>query len=115
MAKIGVTFLNKGMWNDTRIISEHWVEKSSAPYAGNKRIKIPGEDLGKVGYAYTWWTKQFSNSGNNIKMFWANGWGGQKIIVIPVLKTVIVFTGGNYTSKVKQYEILEDYIISAIE
>jgi len=115
MLKVGVTFLNEGIWNGTRIISEEWVAESAETYAGNKGIKIPGEDIGKVGYAYTWWTEEIQHRGEKINMFSANGWGGQKIIVIPELNTAIVFTGGNYISRVKQFKILENYVIPAIE
>ncbi len=58
---------------------------------------------------------EFSKSGKTIQWYSANGWGGQKIIVIPELSMTIVFTGGNYTSKVKQFEILFDNVIPAIE
>ena len=53
MAKIGETFLNNGIFNEKQIISEQWIEKSATPYQGNTSIKFPGEDFGKVGYAYT--------------------------------------------------------------
>ena len=81
----------------------------------NNGIKIPGEDLGKVGYAYTWWTKELSAAGKKINGFWANGWGGQKIMVLPEIKTVIVFTGGNFNSKVQNLKILEKYIFPSIK
>jgi len=115
MAKIGVTFLNDGVWNDKRIISEQWVKKSSTPFEGNTGIKVPGGDMGKLGYAYTWWTKDYSHSGKEINIYYAGGWGGQKIMVLPELDSVIVFTGGNYTSKVKNFAILKKYILPAID
>ncbi len=115
MAKIGILFLNNGIWDGEQIIPKQWVKKSSTPFLNNSGIKIPGEDLGKVGYAYTWWTKDFSVAGKEINGYWANGWGGQKIIVFPEINTVIVFTGGNYTSTVKNFKILEKYILPAIE
>jgi CubicO group peptidase (beta-lactamase class C family) len=113
MTKIGVTFLNNGMWGENQIISEHWIEKSSTPFKNNTGIKVPGEDVGRVGYSYTWWTKEFSVSGEKINGFWALGWGGQKIIIIPELKSVIVFTGANYSSAIKNFNILEKYILPA--
>jgi CubicO group peptidase (beta-lactamase class C family) len=112
MVKIGAMMLNKGMWNGKRIVSEEWVLKCSKPFHGNNGIKVPGEDLGNVGYGYTWWTKQSAKYG---EMFFALGWGGQKIIVIPDLNAVVVFTGANYNSKVKQYKILENYILPAVK
>ena len=63
MANICLTFLNKGVWNGEQIISEQWVEKSATAFPGNTRINVIGEDSGRVGYSYTWWTKQYSHSG----------------------------------------------------
>ena len=111
MAKIGVTFLNKGVWNGTQIISEQWVEKSATPFPGNHEIDIPGEDSGRLGYSYSWWTKQYSIS----NMYFTGGWGGQQIIVLPEVNTVVVYTGGNYVTYRPTLKILEDYIIPSIE
>ncbi|NOY37231.1 MAG: serine hydrolase [Chlorobi bacterium] len=115
MVKIGVTFLNKGVWNGKQIISGQWAEKSAASFPGNNRIKVPGTDSGRNGYAYSWWTKQYSKSGKRINMNYAGGWGGQYIMVFPELNTVVVFTGGTYTSKIRVFKILEEYVIPAIE
>ncbi|MBE0649425.1 MAG: serine hydrolase [Bacteroidales bacterium] len=115
MVKIGAMMMNGGTWKGNRIVSEDWVEKSKQPYAYNKNIKVPGEDLGRMGYAYTWWTKDLKIRGMNVNWYSANGWGGQKIIVLPEIETVIVFTGANYTSKVKQYDLLDDYILAAMK
>jgi len=115
MVKFGLLYLNDGVWNGKQIIPEAWVEKSATPYAGNQRIKIPGEDSGRVGYSYSWWTKQDSISGRKVDTFWAGGWGGQKIMVIPELSTVVVFTGANYASKTTLHGILERYLFPVID
>ena len=115
MMKFGVTYLNKGVWNDQRIIPSAWVENSSKPYNNNININIPGEDSGENGYGYTWWTSELSHNGNEIKMFRAGGWGGQEIMVFPELDMVIVFTGGNYDKKTSLYKLLKKYILPAIK
>jgi len=115
MVKVGATFLNNGLWNGKHIISEQWVEKSATTFPTNTGIKIPGEDMGEVGYSYTWWTKQYFHSGKEINIYYAGGWGGQKIMVLPGLNTIIVFTGANYTSKVQNLKILEKYVLPAID
>ena len=33
MVKVGVTYLNEGVWNGKRVISEQWVEKSATAFA----------------------------------------------------------------------------------
>ena len=115
MVKVGVTFLNNGVWNGKRIISEQWVENSATAFHDNQGINIPGTDQRRNGYSYTWWTKQFSNSGKKIDSFYGGGWGGQNIMVFPGLNTVVVFNGGNYLSKTRIFTILEKYIIPAID
>jgi CubicO group peptidase (beta-lactamase class C family) len=114
MVKIGVTFLNKGVWNGERIISEQWVEKSAFPFAGNKGIDVPGTAKKDVGYSYSWWTKTYSNSGKEIHVFYAGGWGGQNIVVCPELSSVVVTTGGTYASTTRIFTLLEKYIIPVL-
>lgn len=115
MLKLGITYLNNGEWNGTRIISSVWVENSSKPFNNNVNINIPGEDSGKNGYGYTWWTSKFNRNGNEVKMYRAGGWGGQEIMVFPELNMVIVFTGGNYNTKTSLYKLLEKFILPAIK
>jgi len=115
LAIIGATILNNGKWNSRKIISNEWVQNCFRNFNGNNGIKIPGEDMGRVGYSYTWWTKEISQYGKEINLYYAGGWGGQKIIVLPEINSVIVFTGANYNSKVKQLAIIEDYILPAIK
>lgn len=115
MVKIGVAMLDNGVWNGRQAIPVNWIEKSMYPYDGNGDINIPGEDLKGFGYSYTWWTKELTHKGKKIHWYSANGWGGQKIIVLPEIRSVVVFTGANYTSKVMQYRIMENYILPAFE
>lgn len=115
MAKIGVTFLNNGVWNGDQIVSEQWIGKSSNTFPGNVGIDIPGEGSGNVGYAYSWWTKQYSVPDMEINMYYASGWGGQHIMILPEVNAVVVFTGGNYVNERPTFEILEKYIIPSIE
>ena len=115
MLKFGILYLNDGKWNDKQIISKSWIDKSTRVYGNNRGIKVPGEDSGKVEYGYSWWLKTFEINGVDIPMFWAIGWGGQKIIVIPDLEAVIVFTGGNYTGGNDQFDLINNYIIPAME
>jgi CubicO group peptidase (beta-lactamase class C family) len=115
MAKIGMVLLNGGVWNSEQIISEQWVKNSATTFPGNNRIRIPGSDAGINGYSYSWWTKQYSHLGEEINMYYAGGWGGQYIMVFPEINMVVVFTGGNYTSKTTAFSILEKYVLPAIK
>ena len=113
MAKIGATFLNDGVWKGKRIISEHWVKKSSVSFPGNSWMNNWDDHWGMRGYAYMWWTHSFVKSGKKMNMYYAAGWGGQFIMVIPELNAVVVFTCGNYLSYRPPFEILKKYILPA--
>jgi CubicO group peptidase (beta-lactamase class C family) len=113
MAKIGVTFLNNGVWNGNRIISEQWVEKSATSFPGNNWMNDWDDHYGMKGYSYSWWIHTFVRNSKKINMYYAAGWGGQYIMVIPELNTVVVFTGGNYLSYRPPFEILKRYILPA--
>ena len=124
MLKFGVTYLNHGVWDGRQIVSEQWVENSAAPYPGPdnswlnhvlRPIPIDDGTWGRRGYSYSWYTHQFSHSGERIPSFWATGFGGQKIIVFPEQDAVVVFTSGNYAMKSSNAEILNDFVIPAFE
>lgn len=115
MLKIGILFLNKGVWGGKQIISGEWIEKSARSYGDNQGINIPGVGSGKNGYSYSWWINSVAHAGKHYPMFSAGGWGGQEIMIIPGLNAVVVFTGGNYTSKTPPFKILNKYVVPAMD
>ena len=115
MLKIGITYLNDGVWDDQQVISSNWVDRSGTPFGYNRGINVPGTDSRNVGYSYSWWTFDFYKSGTPIKGYYAGGWGGQRIIVLPALDAVVVITGGTYTSKTKVNQLLQKYIIKSMQ
>lgn len=115
MLKFGVLYLNNGNWNGEQIISPEWINKSSTVYKNNVDINLPIEDSGTNAYGYTWWISELSYQGKPLKMYRANGWGGQTIMVLPELDMVVVFTSGNWAKKSKLFKILNNYILPATE
>lgn len=105
MAKIGYLMLNKGVWNDKRILSAGWIENSAT-------ASVHFHD--REGYGWQWWTKKYVLGNISIDMFCALGWGGQRIMVIPDLNAVVVFTAGNYDSQDPSDEIMYRYILPSL-
>lgn len=85
MIKIGTLILNKGKFNNRQIVSEKWIEESTA-----EQVKLDSWDVlpNANGYGYYWWRRKT----NGHQAFVAVGYGGQIICVIPNLKMVIVTT-----------------------
>lgn len=107
MAKFGYLFLNRGIWNGTRIISEEWVDASVQNHI------IPPVNWAN-GYGYLWWRKTFYSNGLTFNTYNAEGWGGQQIVVIPSENMVVVFTGANYVTYLPNDEIMSRYILDAV-
>jgi CubicO group peptidase (beta-lactamase class C family) len=82
MARFGLLFLQKGLWNGQRIISEEWIQESTTPYS----------DAGSgMGYGYMWWItgdKVLTNLEDG--SYFASGYNGHFIFVIPDLDVVVV-------------------------
>jgi len=93
MAKFGQMYLQNGMWNGVRILSEEWVKRSTAAiipiHQGKKNFVFDG-------YGYLWWIGKFTS--RNLDCFTAQGWGGQFIVVIPARQLVVVITGGIFSA-----------------
>ncbi len=95
MAKIGFLFLHGGLWEDKQIVSRSWVEDSV-----KKHYSVPNGD----DYGYGWW----SSADENGKAFFAQGNGGQRIVVAPDKNLVVVTTGGGFT-----FDDIVPYILAA--
>ncbi len=87
MLKVGQMYLQRGVWNGERIISEEWVDASAQSY-----IDVPGWAAHWM-YSYGWWPQRGPYGEG---AFSASGWGQQTIIVMPEFNMVAVFTGGSY-------------------
>ena len=85
LARFGLLFLREGRWQEKQIIPADWVRESTASYS---RRGIDG------GYGYMWWTGVKGGLFQNVLVkkhsYYASGWGGQKVIVLPYRNLVIV-------------------------
>lgn len=81
MLKFGQLFLNTGVYNGTQIVASNWIDEAT-----RKQIETAGIIPYQNGYGYFWWTG--NTNGHNY--YFANGYGGQFIVVIPDLEVVIL-------------------------
>ena len=90
MAKFGLLYLDKGVWNGEQIVPADWVEAS-----------VSGSS-----YGYSWW--MYGNGA-----YAAHGYRGQRIIVVPDLDMVVVMVGA-IAGNTPRY-LLDAYIIPAAQ
>lgn len=81
-ARFGQLFLNDGKWGAKQIIPASWIRESTTTYSWAKRIR--------QGYGYMWWTLPEDVWGPHA--FYASGYGGQIIAVVPSKRLVVVQT-----------------------
>lgn len=109
MMKFGLLFLNNGVWNGNRVISQQWVEASWEDYISPSTHSTMAD-----GYGYLWWLQTFNLNSRIIESFSARGWGENEIYVFPDYDMVVVLSGSNYTGRYQPTEILRNYILPAI-
>jgi CubicO group peptidase (beta-lactamase class C family) len=92
--KLGQLYLSGGVWNGKRVVSEPWVEESTAKHS---TFKPNLKDEPEHDYGYSWHERQFIKVGDHIvRNYSAGGNGGQLVIVIPDLDMVVGINGGSY-------------------
>jgi len=84
-ARIGQLFLNKGMWNGKRVISEAYIQETITP----ADLRDKNTDLPNTKYGLSWWIDNYEG----LQIYYARGILGQYIICIPKYDLVIVRTG----------------------
>ncbi|GLH75304.1 serine hydrolase [Bradyrhizobium sp. SSBR45G] len=80
LARFGVLFLNGGRWNGAQLVPAHWVTESTT--------RLSDTEQTERGYGYLWWTYTKESSG--LTAFFANGYGGQLVVVVPAKRLVLV-------------------------
>ncbi|MBC2843689.1 serine hydrolase domain-containing protein [Winogradskyella flava] len=111
MLKFGQLYLDKGVWNGKRILSEKWINTSFKKHTNLENTSK------KNAYGYFWWHDTYTVNGKSISTMEARGNGGQYISIIPELNTVIVVTTENYNKRgaAQQTEkIIEAYVLSTL-
>ena len=97
MARVGLLFLRTGVWGDSRILSESFVNQVATPPASNASVDNPDAANfpgATTNYGVLWWTNATGLLPNVPRdAFWAWGLGDSLIVVIPSLDIVAVRAG----------------------
>lgn len=94
-ARFGLLYLNDGIFNGERILPDGWIKQSITPSTASG-----GEE-----YGFQWWLSEQ-------EMFYADGYEGQNIFVIPSKKLVVVRLGLTRNSHWGEEKFLEQVMRS---
>jgi CubicO group peptidase (beta-lactamase class C family) len=122
--KIGQTYLDGGVWNGRRIVTEEWVRTSLAPHV---RISPETTGLPREAFENNWYEVDEGLAWHHISVprlgerryqaYHGNGNGGQLLIIAPELDLAVMFTAGNYRTGLWNLErdaIVGEIIIPAL-
>lgn len=113
MARFGVLYLNGGRWQGNQIVPEDWVTKSTS-------VQVLGKgDYFPYAYGYLWWRLQDQEPTVGMlavnDVYFALGFGGQFIFVVPHLDLVVVSTAANFgPDEALFFKLLRDHIFPAV-
>ena len=90
-ARFGLLYYNNGLWNGAQILPANWVKESIVPSAADKQKQ----------YGYQFWLNGYDEKDSSKRLFpdvptdlyYASGYGGQNIYIIPSKKLVVVRMG----------------------
>jgi CubicO group peptidase (beta-lactamase class C family) len=90
-ARFGLLYAQNGFWNNEQIITPEWIRRSTEP--------SPAAERGE--YGFQWWLNSGPKAdpakrlfpGLPVDMYWADGFEGQNIFIIPSKKLVVVRLG----------------------
>jgi len=104
-ARFGLLFAREGQWGEKRILSRHWVRRSTALYSIDSDV---------FGYGFMWWVAReprFANTGFAAAL----GVGNQMIVALPDLDMVIVNRANTYQGEGTPMDGLLDLIETVLE
>ena len=103
MLKIGYLYINRGIWNGVQIVEPEWVDSSTVQHNQGGKPHY-------AGYGYNWWTD--TTLGYNY--YFAGGYGGQFIIVIPDLDIVVAIASNLDKHREAPRHTITSHVIPAI-
>jgi CubicO group peptidase (beta-lactamase class C family) len=100
--KLGQAYLDGGVWNGRRIVSEAWVKDSTAAQTriSPETTGVSGDAFANAYYdedeGYAWHHISVKSGDKTYRAYHGNGNGGQLLLVVPQFDLAVMFTAGNY-------------------
>jgi CubicO group peptidase (beta-lactamase class C family) len=108
MVSFGELYLNRGRAGGAQVVPEPWVEQSFVPRG---RSPISGTE-----YGYGWWIREMGGR----RAYYAWGFGGQYIFVVPDLDLVVVTTSASTVAEDRRshrrnvFDLVEQLIVEPL-
>ncbi|WP_379130676.1 serine hydrolase domain-containing protein [Paenibacillus sp. sgz500958] len=108
MVKFGQLYLGQGTFEGRRLLTPDTIREFTAP-------RIETEAPQKAQYGRHWWISSFATgeekSDKEIPYYYALGFGGQYIIVVPSFELVVVITADSTKKKRTKVDLFRQHIV----
>jgi len=108
MLAFGELYLDGGREGGAQVVPESWIERSWIPTG---RSRFSGQR-----YGYGWWIRELAGR----QAYYAWGFGGQYIVLVPELDLVVVATSASDVAEERRthrrtlFEIVEDLVVAPV-
>lgn len=106
MLRIGTMVMNNGTYDGQQVVPEAWIRESMQKYTRSR--------FNPYDYGYLWWQRELN--GEQVQFAWGNG--GQYIVMIPELDTVLAVASRNggdrgkgRVNRQRFFAFIEDHLI----
>jgi CubicO group peptidase (beta-lactamase class C family) len=115
LLKFGLLFLHRGVWHNEQLISQDMVDCST-------RSAIAASPPDRGFYGWHWWSDDVAvktmvhNHSTSIDLhyYYARGFGGQFIIIVPALEAVVVLTRKHRKKGLSPLDLFRQHIAPSL-
>lgn len=109
LLRFGQLYLQRGQWDQRQLIASELIDRST-------QTALLAEAPRRGGYAWHWWTDSYPHSGDSageteLHYYYARGYGGQFIYVLPKLETVVVLTQDNRGRQKRTADVFRESVL----
>ena len=92
LAKLAEMQRNGGVYDGQQVLSDPWTVDSVKP-------RVVADQRNNIEYGFLWWLADYKVSGKTYKSYYMSGNGGNRVMVMPAHRLVVVITKTDYNRR----------------
>jgi CubicO group peptidase (beta-lactamase class C family) len=104
MARFGLLYLSRGIWDNHQVISRNWINESTSPHSETRIAGLIAK------YGYLWWLREE----DGVFAYLALGDGGNVICCIPEKDLVVAIASEFSMNPRDRWTLIKEHIVSRL-